>query len=365
MSGNVGEKHPSVRRTHVIAPHFKRRLSGVTTTVIQLVPLQRKLLGERGLSIATMGPGLPATLPSLPLTALPRLLRRPEGARRRVWHARRNIEMLPGIILRDVFRAPLALMFTSAAQREHTAYTRWLIGRMDRVVATSAKSAAYLRRPATMIRHGIDTELFRPPHNVATERRELGLLPGHRYIGCSGRIRPNKGTGDFVEAMIRVLPERSNWTAIITGATTAEHAEFERGLKRRIEDARLTDRIRFVGQRDHIHRWFGIFDLFVAPQHWEGFGMTPLEAMASGVPVVATDVGAFSEMLTPEVGIIVPPRDVEALGDGVATFMDDDAKRQEAGLRARAHVERHFPLAGEARALCAIYEELTEPIRPR
>ena len=343
---------------HVVAPHFKRRLSGVTTTMIQLVPEQARQMAERGLGIATLGPGLPASLPRLRPFGWLGLLRRPKGTPRRVWHARRNVEMLPGILLRDVLRAPLTLLFTSASQREHTAYTRWLIGRMDRVVATSERGRAYLRVPAEVVMHGIDLERFRPPESRATLRRELGLMPGRAYVGCFGRIRERKGTGDFVEAMIRILPERPDWTALVAGRATAEHAAYERTLREKAAEAGLAERILFVGEHADIHRWYAALDLFVAPQRWEGFGMSPLEAMASGVPVVATDVGAFSELLPdPEAGI-VPPGDVAALADRTARLMDDEAARIEAGLIAREHVERDFAIEGEARRLCAIYAEM-------
>ena len=329
--------------------------------MVQLIPEQQRQLRDMGFAIATLGPGLPNELPHWRWRDTVRLLRRPHGARRRVWHARRNIEMLPGVLLRDVLRAPVALVFTSASQREHTAYTRWLIGRMDHVVATSDKGAAYLERPATVVRHGIDTLRFAPPANAATLRRELGLLPGRRYVGCFGRIRERKGTGNFVDAMLRILPARPEWHAIVAGRATAAHAGFEQSLVRRVSEAGLSDRFHFVGERTDIHRWYGVLDLFVAPQRWEGFGMTPLEAMACGVPVVATDVGAFSELLSPETGTIVAAEDTAAMADAVASWMDDDDRRIRAGIAARVRVENEFPLSGEARALNVIYVKLIRP----
>lgn len=119
-------------RIEVIAPNLKRRLSGVTATIARLVPVQARLIG-----IAATGPGLPADLPHLPLWRLPFLPR----DRWRVWHARRNTEMLLGIALRHLLRRRLKLLFTSASQRRHTGYTRWLIGRMDALVATSRRTA--------------------------------------------------------------------------------------------------------------------------------------------------------------------------------------------------------------------------------
>lgn len=351
--------HVTPRDVHVLVPHFKRRLSGVTATVVQLVPEQARRLAERGMGLATLGPGLPDEFPRVSPWS-PALWRRPRNARRRVWHARRNVEMLPGIVLRDVLRMPLALMFTSAAQREHSAYTRWLIRRMDRVVATSARSQRYLHVPSTVVTHGIDCERFRPATDRATLRRELGLLPGRRYVGCFGRIRESKGTDLFVDAMIALLPGRPDWTALVTGRTTGEHAAFERSLRERIERAGLTHRIVLLGEVPAIHRWYAALDLYVAPQRWEGFGMTVLEAMASGVPVVATDVGAFPDLIVPEVGTVVPREDAEALAGAAEAFMDEPGRLEGAASAARTHVATHHALAAEAEALCAIYAETAD-----
>src|SRR5690606_36056809 len=135
----------------------------------------------------------------------------------RVWHARRNPEMLAGLILRDVLRAPLKLVFTSASQRDHTRWTRMLIRRMDEVIATSRKTAAYLEVPATVVMHGIDLDRFHPAPDRAQAARALGLDPARLYAGCFGRVRRQKGTDLFVDAMIALLPRHPNWSAIVAG----------------------------------------------------------------------------------------------------------------------------------------------------
>lgn len=338
----------------VVAPNFKRRLSGVTSTIIQLAPEQAK-----SLRIATLGPGLPAHLPRVSWWQVFGLLRKPRNRPFRIWHARRNTEMLGGVVLRDIFRAPLKLVFTSASQRKHTGWTRFLIGRMDAVVATSAKTAAYLTVPNSVVLHGIDTDRFSPPADKADSVRAVGLDRAQNYVGCFGRVRHQKGTDLFVDAMIALLPSRPGWTAIIAGRTTVEHQSFEAELRSRIEAAGLTDRIRFVGEHTDIQRWYQALSLFVAPQRWEGFGLTPIEAMACGVPVVAADVGAFSELVVDgKTGAVVPPDDLAAMTAAVAPFMDDGAMRATAGIAALAHVRENFPLEREVRQLRAVYDAL-------
>lgn len=345
---------PDLRRTYVIAPNFKRRLSGVTSTIIQLLPLQSRMTG-----IAALGPGLPDNLPKLRWWQVPGLLLRPEGKPFRIWHARRNPEMLAGIILKHVFRAPLRLVFTSASQRHHTRYTGWLIRHMDAVIATSHKSARYLLVENTVIMHGVDVDRFSPPADKAEAIRSLGLDPAQRYVGCFGRVRHQKGTDLFVDTMIRVLPDRPGWSAIITGRTTASHAEFESDLRARVEKAGLADRILFLGERKDIPRYYRALSLFVAPQRWEGFGLTPLEAMATAVPVVATDVGAFSELIEPGVtGEIIPPDDLDAMSTAVAGWMDDEERLARASDAALGLVHSKFRLEGEASRILEVYEKL-------
>ncbi|MFN3526833.1 MAG: glycosyltransferase family 1 protein, partial [Paracoccus sp. (in: a-proteobacteria)] len=94
----------------VIAPNLKRRLSGVTATVVRLIPVQARMI-----DIRATGPGLPPDLPHIPLARAACMPR----DRWRVWHARRNTEMALGLILRHVLRRKYRLLFTSAAQRHH------------------------------------------------------------------------------------------------------------------------------------------------------------------------------------------------------------------------------------------------------
>ncbi|MCE7030777.1 glycosyltransferase family 4 protein [Jiella avicenniae] len=344
---------PDLSTITVVAPNFKRRLSGVTSTIVQLVPLQARSIG-----IATLGPGLPKSLPRLGWRDLPKLWRRPEGRPFRIWHARRNPEMLAGVVLRDVLRMPLRLLFTSAAQRHHTAWTRFLISRMDAVVATSERSRAFLKVPSRVVMHGIDCEWFRPdgpmPSGPLAER-----LAGRKIVGCSGRIRHQKGTDLFVEAMIALLPGHPDWSAVVTGRATSENETFAADLERRIEAAGLAERILFAGEVEDISAWFRRFDLYVAPPRNEGFGLTPLEAMASATPVVASDAGAFAELIVEGVtGRIVPTGEAGALASAIEPYLSDDAVRLAAGAAGLDHVRRNFPLEREAGELRAVYEAL-------
>ncbi len=283
----------------------------------------------------------------------------PSGAR--VWHARRNSEMLAGVVLKFLLGKRLKLLFTSAAQRRHTAYTRWLIRRMDAVIATSDRAAAWLERDATVIHHGIDTGEFAPPQDRAALRGRLGLDPDAVLVGCFGRVRPQKGTDLFVEAMLRVLPDRPDVQGIVMGGVTSDNEGFVADLRGRIAAAGLGERLRILPEDKgfSIAPWFQALDLYVAPQRWEGFGLTPLEAMSCAVPVVATRVGAFEELVADgETGKLVDPGDIDGLTEAIAAYLDDADRRRTHGMAGRARAVAGFRLEDEAAAINAIYRRL-------
>lgn len=344
-----------IRRISVIAPNFKRRLSGVTATLERVVPVQ-----ARSVAIAALGPVLADGVPRIRFRDLPGLRTPPPGRPWRVWHARRNVEMLGGLLLKHFLRAPLRLVFTSASQRRHTAWSRLLIGQMDAVISTSSKTASYLGRPSTVVRHGIDASRFHPPLDKPALLKRLDL-PSLRWVGCFGRIRSQKGTDVFVDAMVQVLPHRPGVGALVMGRAVGHHAAFLASLQRRVQEAGLSDRILFPPEvpPSATPDWYAALDVFVAPQRWEGFGVTPLEAMASGVPVVATTVGAFPEIVVPGVtGALIPPGDPQAMSAEVTRLLDHEPERTRMGKEGRLHVAQHFTLESEAEAINAVYRSL-------
>lgn len=336
----------------IVAPNLKRRLSGVTATVVRLIPVQARMI-----DIRATGPGLPVDVPHIPLMRAATLPR----DRWRVWHARRNTEMALGLILRRLLRRRYRLLFTSAAQRRHTGFTRWLIRQQDALIATSPQAASYLERPATVILHGVDTDVFHPAPDRAALRARLGLDPDAVLIGCFGRIRAQKGVDLLVQAGLELLPSRPRVQIIFTGRITPDNRAFADDLQARIKAAGLDGRIRFLGELpwDQVIAHYQALDLFAAPARWEGFGLTPLEAAACAVPTVAARVGAYEALIRDgQTGSLVPKDDAPALTAALARWLDDDAGRAAAGQAARAHVTANHAIEGEARAIVDVYRSL-------
>src|ERR1700723_3489928 len=146
----------SAENRQLIVPNLHRRYSGVTATNRMVAPKLARMFNAEWL-----GPDAPDAIARMTISDLWKSWRRHTPL---IWHARRNNEMIVGVLLRSL-GWPLKLVFTSAAQRHHTWITRWLIRRMDAIIATSELSASFLKRPATVIPHGVDTDRYAPPEN--------------------------------------------------------------------------------------------------------------------------------------------------------------------------------------------------------
>jgi mannosyltransferase len=308
------------------------------------------------LHAAWLGPNAPEGIARIGIPNLAKLWRRGTPL---IWHARRNNEMIAGVLLRSL-GWPLRLVFTSAAQRHHSWITRWLIRRMDAIIATSDLSASYLKRQATVIPHGVDTDRYATPPDRAAAFAETGL-PGRYAIGCFGRVRAQKGSDVFVAAMCRLLPRYPDFTAVLVGAITPEQSAFADSLRKQIAAAGLQSRIVITGELEieQVQRWYQRLTIYAFTSRNEGFGLTLIEAMSAGAALVASKAGAAELVVEDGVtGVLTPPGDVDALVAALEPLMRDPASAVAMGARGRARVLEKFSLDTEAAAIAEIYRGL-------
>jgi mannosyltransferase len=354
----IGEPEPDVAIENIsaadlqlIVPNLHRRYSGVTATNRMVAPKLAQLFRA-----AWLGPDAPEAIARMSVADMLKLWRRGTPL---IWHARRNNEMIVGVLLRSL-GWPLKLVFTSAAQRHHTWITRWLIRRMDAIIATSDISASFLKRKATVIPHGVDTDRYSPPIDRAAAFAQAGL-PGRYAIGCFGRVRAQKGSDVFVEAMCALLPRYPDFTAVMVGAITPEQQGFANDLKKRIEAAALQSRIVVTGELPigEVQRWYQRLTIYAFASRNEGFGLTLIEAMSAGVALVASRAGAAELVVEDGVtGVLTPPGDVDALVNALEPLMRDPASAVAMGERGRARVLGKFSLEAEASRIAEVYRGL-------
>src|SRR6202166_3794881 len=347
----VAIENISSENLQLIVPNLHGRYSGVTATNRMVAPKLAKMFRA-----AWFGPDAPDGVARMAAADLLKLWRRGTPL---IWHARRNNEMIVGVLLRSL-GWPLKLVFTSAAQRHHSWITRWLIRRMDAIIATNDISASFLKVPATVIAHGVDTDAYAPPADRTAAFAQTGL-PGVYAIGWFGRVRAQKGSDVFVDAMCRLLPRYPDFTAVMVGAITPEQSGFANDLKKRIELAGLQSRIVMTGELEieEVQRWYQRLTIYAFTSRNEGFGLTLIEAMAAGAALVAARAGAAEFVVEDGVtGVLTPPDDVAALVAALEPLMRDPAAASAMGMRARARVLDKFSMDAEANAIAAIYRTL-------
>ena len=257
-------------------------------------------------------------------------------------------------------RLPIRVVFTSAAQHRHSWFPRWLISKMDAVIATTAKAAALVPNTSAVIPHGIDLDQFHPPADKLLAWQESGL-PGKFGIGNFGRVRPNKGTDVFVESMIASLPAFPHATAVVTGLAAPEHQAFQANLKLRIANAGLSERIIFLGELPfaEVKSWMQRCLVAVACPRYEPFGLTPFEAAACGCALVCSRTGAFEELvLEGENGLLVAPGSVDDLQQAITRMLGNLNATASMGEAARESVVARFAVSREADQIADVYKRI-------
>lgn len=240
---------------------------------------------------------------------------------------------------------------------------RWAWGRVGHLLSVSSRLADRMaetvgvpRRRVTVIRNGVDLLRFGDT-NVRDARLALGLPPQGLVLGTVGRLVEVKDHALLLDAVAVLVRNGVSCTVVIAG-----EGPLRSSLDARIRERGLADTVRLVGHRADIQNVFGALDLFVLPSRSEGMSNTILEAMASGLPVVATNVGGADEMVVDgETGLLVPPQDAGAMAAALQTLAADPTKRAEMGRRARLRIEHEFSLERMIRQ----YSELYLQIAPR
>lgn len=242
---------------------------------------------------------------------------------------------------------------------------RGLCRDLDHVVATCTDEVFELRRMGlpgdrvSVVPCGVDTSVFTPRGPVAPtgERRRLLVL---------GRLVERKGQDDAVRALAAV-PDAE---LVVVGGPPADAIDADpevRRLRAIAADAGVADRLVFTGSvaRADVPAWVRSADVVLAVPWYEPFGITPLEAMACGRPVVATAVGGLQDTVTDGVtGDLVPPRDPERLGAVLAALLADDDRRAAYGAAGLRRARARYGWARVVADTDAVYRQVLARRRP-
>jgi glycosyltransferase involved in cell wall biosynthesis len=263
-----------------------------------------------------------------------------------------RIEIVHAHIARDY---PLAALATGRSHAQlvltrHVLFPlnrihRLTLRRTSRVIAVSqavaeslSNSNIFAPEKIVTIHNGIDVDRFAVAAKDSATDRKL-------RVGSVGHIAPIKGQEDFVRAAATVRAHRDDVEFIVAGEDKAHSRENRVALEKLISELKMNDSIKLTGWVDDVANLLSTLDLFVSPARSEPFGLSIVEAMAAGVPVVATASEGAREIIEDnQTGRLVPIGDSEAMASAIVELLNNSPHRKRLADNALVSVQAHFSL---------------------
>jgi glycosyltransferase involved in cell wall biosynthesis len=213
--------------------------------------------------------------------------------------------------------------------------------------------------------NGVDLDEFRPRRSSGHLHRELGLPAPARLVVTIGQLGLRKGTEVVLAAAARVAKELADVHWLIVGERTSnkdESRKFESNLRSIAAEPPLAGRVHFLGRRADVPQLMNECVLLVHGARQEPLGRVLLEATASGLAVVATDVGGTREIFptSDDGAILVPPDDSSAIAESMVALLTNEPRRESLARAARRHAQAAFDIQLAARQLVTHYQQLLE-----
>jgi glycosyltransferase involved in cell wall biosynthesis len=219
-------------------------------------------------------------------------------------------------------------------------------------VKTHLVGEGFHPRSVGVIYNGVEAGLAAQPADRLRIRRQLGIV-----VGTVARLDPVKDLGTCISA-IATMTTRARLVVIGDGPERIS-------LEALAAERRIRDRVLFLGHRDDAREVLAGCDVYVNSSISEGVSLTILEAMAAGLPVVATRVGGTPEVVTTEAGVLVPSRDPAAMANALERLSADPARGRALGMAGRKRLEERFTIDRMVSEYSEVYRSLAASPRPQ
>ncbi len=231
------------------------------------------------------------------------------------------------------------------AQKRHILLTRWLckVNRSIITVSNEVKNTLSVHKisPGWKINNivnGIEPPPLPCGNVVESLRQENNISHNQLVIGSVGRLSREKNYKLMIDAFYRVLENGIDAALILVGDGIEKHF-----LENVVKSGPYSDHVHLVGAHDNIEEWLALFDIFSLSSHTEGTSMSLLEAGATGLPAVVTDVGGNGEVVVHDkTGLVVPPGNADGLASAFLRLTEDCELRKSMGTAAREHIQKHY-----------------------
>lgn len=243
---------------------------------------------------------------------------------------------------------------------------RWIASWVDKIIVLNEKGRTLYEKdlPAgkvVVIPDGIDCAKFQEVERGHFRKEKK--FENNALVGLVGRIVRGKGQKEFVLAAKKVLRQKSDVKFLIIGEAIGENDEYYREVKALVENEALTADVIFTGWRNDVNRVIADLDILVqgTTTFPEGFGLTIVEAMALGKPVIATDIPGPSEIVLDDItGYLIPPGNIDVMAEKTLYLLNNPPVAQSLGAKGRERAEKFFDVRNVTKRLEALYMEVLE-----
>ena len=259
----------------------------------------------------------------------------------------------PAVIAAAILRKPCILKADSCGEMSGTFFEtglqrlgttqrsgpfRWLVELRNRILLQASRFISLSTEITNeLLRSGVpenristipntyDTQLFRPlPAEKKRLRRELDLPADKRIVIYTGRLVSYKGVPLLVDAWKKLAQQHPNSILLLVGGGGVDIDNCEETLRRTVKKEGLEDQILFTGEQSNVHQYLQASDIYAFPSQNESFGISVVEAMACGLPVVSSSAGGLRDLINDGVdGLMIPPGDAAALTASMNRVLDD------------------------------------------
>jgi glycosyltransferase involved in cell wall biosynthesis len=194
---------------------------------------------------------------------------------------------------------------------------------------------------------GTDMRRFNPClYDQKMTRKQFDIPQSKLVVGMLGRLDPQKGQEEFIRTIPILLKHQTHLHFVIAGDETEGQHGFKKNLRDLSIELGVSDEVQFLPFTDAVPEFMSAIDIFVLPSHAETFGFVLVEALAMGKAIVATNSGGVPEIITDgSTGLLVPPRDGQALADALLRLLKDQRLRSSFSSEARTDALNRFDVA--------------------
>ncbi len=203
-----------------------------------------------------------------------------------------------------------------------------------------------------LIRNGIDTERHSPGPADSNVRKAIEKFGMHTIIGCVSRLHRDKDVPNLIRAFHKLAVDQYPDVGLVIVGDGPERALVES----LVESLGLSQRVLLAGVQTNVSQWLRAFDIFALPSRREGVPLAILEALSSGLPVVATSVGGVPEVIDDTVGLLAPRENPQLFADALTTLLDDRVTRNEMARNARGRAVQDYSFSNMVDQYLAVFQ---------